>query len=81
MSTPYEEASEASEILVENVLITIHEWDCEDCGVKHRLLGCCVAFSDGMEAYGFCEEKDVFSFISELVEAHGAHYDTAETGE
>lgn len=77
MSTP----NETPRILVENVLVTIHSWDCEDCQTRHTLYGVAVAFSDGMEAYGFCEEKDVQTFINELVEAHGADYDTAQAGE
>ena len=75
---PYEETGT---ILVENVLVTIHEWDCEDCQVRHKLYGIAVAFSDGMEAFGFCEEIDVQTFINELVSAHGADYPTEKGGE
>jgi hypothetical protein len=76
---PYEEQPSA-EILVENVLVTIHEWFCEDCQVKHRLYGITVQFSDGVEAFGFCEERDTQTYINELVEAHGAVYPLEKGG-
>ncbi len=76
-----DENPETPQILVENVLVTIHEWRCPDCELNHKLYGICVTFSDGVEAYGYCEEKDVQTFINELVEAHGANYDIAQTGE
>ena len=64
--------------VLENTLITIHDWFCEDCQTTHRLLGVSCCFSDGMEAYGFCEPKDQMQFIEELVAAHGAIYAEAE---
>ena len=79
MSVPNENP-ETPGILVENVLVTIHEWYCEDCQHRHKLYGVSIAFSDGVEAYGYCEEKDVQAFINELVEAHGAEYPEAGTG-
>lgn len=67
---PYEKDLETP--FLENVLVTLHDWFCEDCQVVHRLCGVTCHFSDGMDAYGFCEPQDQMRFIEELVTAHGA---------
>jgi len=55
--------------IIENLIVSVHDLESND-----RVLGISIEWSDGVYTFGFCDPRDMDSYLWELVEAREKGY-------